>query len=73
MVAYVQACTGPNVNQATLSLTEEYEGFEASPCTLMFAVAARQNSSRIEVGTDLETDRLRSYWESDYWLRPSVL
>jgi hypothetical protein len=27
-----QACTGPDVNSATVSLTEQYEGFSASPC-----------------------------------------
>jgi lysozyme len=31
LVLYPRACTGPNVNAATISLIKEFEGFVASP------------------------------------------
>lgn len=33
-VASVQACSGPAVNQATVDLVAEFEGFRASECTV---------------------------------------
>lgn len=32
-------CTGPNVNQATLTLTKSFEGYRASACKLEQLIA----------------------------------